>query len=189
MRASICLLAAVAICCPLHATAQVAATPGDRVRVQSRDGAVLVGVISAVSSDVIVLSQGVAGQDLAIPLAGTEGIERSLGRRRRFGRNFGVTLGVSAAAFGLASALAWQPCRETSITCLHPIESRTGAFGFGLAGGALIGLPLGVIVGLVAKSEEWEPIFVPGSQSAKISITPFVGSQFGVVGSISLGAR
>ena len=190
MRASICLLAVVSICSPLHALAQVAASPGDRVRQQSRDRVVLVGVISAVTSESIVVRQSATGQEVVIPLSETAGLERSLGSRRSFGRYLWATIGVSALTGGVAYAVTWSPCKNVGFFgCFLEPESRTGAFGWGLAGGTLVGLPLGVIVGLVFKSEQWEPLAVPGTGDATVSITPIVGSRFGVVGSISLGGR
>jgi len=170
--------------------AQVAPSAGDRVRLQSPDSVVLVGVISAVTPESIVFRENGTDLEVVIPLAEAAGLERSLGRRRSFGKYFWGTVGLSAAVGGLGYGLSWSPCTETGfLACFLEPDSRTEAFGWGLAGGTLVGVPLGVIIGLGVRSEEWEPLTVPGTGDTTISITPIVGSRFGVAGSISLGGR
>lgn len=188
MRSLICLCVAVVMYCPLTVAAQAAAAPGDRIRLKSRDGAVRVGVLSALNSESIILRQAGGGQEISIPLSEATELERSLGSTRTFGSNFGLTVALSAATGGLLYGLTWSPCRETGfLACFLEPDSRTEAFAWGLAGGAIVGVPLGVITGLAIRREQWEPVPVPGIGGAGIVVVPIVGRRFGVVGSIALG--
>lgn len=170
---------------------QVGLSEGDRVRFVETDGRPRVtGVVSTVSSDWIVISRDGAQDELLIQRADVARLERSVGRQRRFARNFGITLGVTAATAGIISALAWSPCRATGfLACFMAPDSRGDAFGLGFAGGAILGIPLGVIVGLAVGSEGWEPVTLPGTDGAKITVSPILGSGVGASASIALGGR
>lgn len=183
MRTMTAVLLAILMTLPLPGSAQTTATPGDRVRVQSRDGAVVVGTISRISPDSIIVHQEgtyrgwrmePSGSDVALPVAEVARIELSLGRQRRFARNFWRTVAVSSAAVGLIAAATWQ---EPDFFA----NSRGGAFALGACVGAIYGVPVGVIVGLTVKSERWA--------GTKVSVAPVLGPRLGLVGSISLGGR
>lgn len=190
MRATITLLAAIAAFAPQPALAQVATAPGDRVRMETPDGSVLVGVVSTVSAESIMVRPEGTRSEVEIPLTELGRVERSLGSQRRVGKSIVVTMAVGAGAIGLGSALSWSPCNETGLfACfLHP-ESRGQAFSWGFVGGALAGVPVGLLIGLATKSEQWEPLSVPGTRDATVSFVPLVGARLGVAGSISFGGR
>ena len=188
MRRSAHVVAALAFWLPLAVSGQRAPSLGDRVRLRSPDGANPVGVVTSVTPDSVEVRQLRGRTEVWYATADWDQLERSLGRERSFGKNFGITLGVSTGAIALISAIAWSPCTDTGfVACdFYPL-SRMRAFGYGMVGGALIGLPLGVIVGLAANSEKWEPISVPGRKSVAIEIVPIVGRRVGLAGSISFG--
>jgi hypothetical protein len=123
-----------------------------------------------------------------VPFDGIENIERSLGERRRFARNLAITTGVGAGAGGLISAISWSPCRETGfLACmLHP-ESRGDAFAWGFVGGAMLGLPVGIIIGLAEKSERWELVPRPSFGPVALGLVTGGGRGVGVLASIPFG--
>lgn len=185
MRMMTVLLIAIAVFAPRNALAQVVV--GDRLRMEMVDGAALEGVVSSLSTESIFVREQGTGPELEILHTEIRSLERSLGRQRQFGKNFGVTVGISAGALGLLSAAAWEPCTGDFFNCGLTPEHRAGAFAWGLAGGTLVGLPLGVVIGLARKSEQWEPLSIPGTEGATIRLVPVVGAGFGIAGAISFG--
>ncbi|MGE0159151.1 MAG: hypothetical protein AB7T31_07025 [Gemmatimonadales bacterium] len=153
---------------------------GERVRVRHVDGRTFTGSVESASDDALRL----AGPDGAYAIGRSDiaGLERSLGVHRRFGRGFAVTVGIAAGAGGIVSAATWSPCEGWCI--VHP-ETRTDAFAWGVVGGAVIGLPIGVLVGLASGSERWEPILPLG----RVALSPVVraGGRVGVRAAIPLG--
>lgn len=184
------LLVAVLLTLPLGGSAQEQPAAGDRIRVESRGRAVLVGTLSSMSSEFIVLSRAADDTELWLPVEEVVRVERSLGRQRQFGRNFGLTLLATSALGGLVGAVSWSPCTETGfMACfMHP-DSRSDAVAWGLVGGVVLGLPVGLIVGLSGGSEAWEPLSLPETGSTRVTLSPIVGSRLGVTGSISFGGR
>lgn len=184
MRNVLVAAIAMALTTPTLGNAQARPTVGDRVRVQQADGRMVVGTVERISPEEIVLG----GSTLS--LDGIESIERSLGERRRFGRNLAITMGVAAGAGGLISAISWSPCRETGfLACmLHP-ESRSDAFAWGFAGGGIVGLPLGIIIGLAEKSERWEPVTRPFFGPVALRLVTGGGRGVGVRASLPLGGH
>jgi hypothetical protein len=182
MRKVLVAAVAMSLTTPTLGFTQARASVGDRVRVQQSDGRVVVGTAERISPDEIVLGGSTLSFD------GIESIERSLGERRRFGRNLAITTGVAAGAGGLISAISWSPCRETGfLACmLHP-ESRSDAFAWGFVGGGILGLPLGIIIGLADKSERWEPVTRPSLGPVALRLVTGGGRGVGVRASIPLG--
>jgi len=173
---------------PLATAGQTALAPGDRVRFDQPDGGTVTGVVAAVSAREVTIS-GPAGE-ATYPVEGIAGLERSMGRHRSFGRTFGITLGVTSLVGGTASALTWTPCRETGfLACFLAPESRADAFAWGLAGGAIIGLPVGVILGLAVTTERWEPGSLPSIGPVAFSVRAAPGRGVGLVGALPLGSR
>ena len=181
-------LAVFATLLPIRGWAQLASDPGERVRIRHTDGTVFTGVLGSVSVENVHLREGAAGRDLVIPRAEIRQIEESLGKHRSFWRNFGITLGASSVGIGVLSAITWTPCTETGfLACFMYPSDRGEALVWGLAGGAGIGVPVGVLVGLLRKNERWASISVPAANGATISLAPVVGTRFGVAGSITFG--
>ena len=173
---------------PATSHAQSVLSPGDRIRVREGEGATVIGVVSAISAQEVRLatrdrSGHVVSRDQI------ESLERSIGTERRFARNLFISVGATAAIGGVLGAVTWQPCRQTGfLACfLHP-ESRGEAATWGIAAGALVGVPIGIIVGLAARHEVWESLSVQGPGGSAVSVRPVVSADLlGVTGSISVG--
>jgi hypothetical protein len=180
---------ALALLGPAYIAAQDGPSIGDRVRLQQVDGTVLVGTVEGISMDELVLGSATT-DSRTLSLGGIESIERSLGEQRRFGRNLAISMGIAAGAGGLLSAVSWSPCRETGfMACfLHP-ESRGQAFTWGFVAGGVIGLPVGVIVGLAAKGERWQPIARPAVGRVALGLVTGGGRGVGVRASIPFGGH
>jgi len=173
---------------PLTTAGQAPPGPGDRVRIHQADGRVATGVLAATSENEVTLSG--SGGELTFPADRISGLERSLGRHRRFGRTFTVTLAVAALAGGTVSAIAWTPCRQTGfMACFLTPQSRADAFAWGLAGGAVIGVPVGLILGLAVTSEVWEPVSLPSVGGVALSVRAAPGEGVGLVAALPVGGR
>lgn len=165
MKISSATILLLALTVPCELRAQVPLAAGDEVRIRDRRGLEHEGVIVTSTPDEIRMTTR-AG-DHVVPHEQIATLERSVGQQRRFGRNFLLTVGVMAGVGAVMSATTWEPC--TGFCILHP-ESRTEAFTWGLAGGALLGAPIGLIVGLAVKSERWESIPMPASPGLALSL-------------------
>ena len=188
MKTAIGFLAIWAMVLPAHGWAQSLPTEGDWVRISQTNGTVVTGTVSYASAEEVRLQSGSAGQELLILRGEIGKMERSLGRHRSFGKNFAITLVSSSVGMGALLAIAWSPCTETGfLACyLHP-TSRGEALTWGLAGGAILGVPAGLIVGLAVKREKWAPVSLSGPGDVTLSILPVLGTGIGVSGSISFG--
>jgi len=118
---------------------------GERVRVRTTDGARLVATfIEITRSDL-----GLRDDDdvVRIALDRVQTLERSLGERRRFGRNFLITTGVGALALGTWAAVTdTDQCSDGPFACLGAGES----FMLGFVVGGIISMPIGLIVGILS---------------------------------------
>jgi len=179
MRRTIGFLVTLVLVVPFDGSAQASLSTGDRVRVRQVDGTTLVGTFTSVSPQAIHLLVGSDESMAEVPLTQVESLEASLGRRG----NGLVTLAVTAALGATIGGLAWEPC---SFLCFSPFssENRSDAVLAGLGIGALVGLP----IALLLRSERWGPVAVPGSAESAVSILPALGSTVGFVGSIRVGA-
>ena len=170
---------------PAATVGQASPDAGARVRVHDSTGEIVTGVLEFVSPEELQLRSD-RGPRYRIPRSEVERLETSLGDHRRFGRNFAIAVGISSFAVGTVSAVSWSPCTQTGfMACfLHP-TSRGEALSMGLIGGALLGVPIGVIAGLAGKHERWEPLAFGGhGGSPAISLQPMVGSGVGLAASI-----
>jgi len=160
--------------------------PGERVRIGQSDGTVVVGSFERGSTDAVRLLLSGTAEEHLIPLNAIEQMDRSLGEERRLGKYFAVGVVSTSVAVGSVTAMTWSPCTDTGLfSCmLHP-ESRRQALALGLVGGAVIGVPVGVITRLVVREERWSPITLSGSGGATFSIRPVLGSRPGVSASVS----
>ena len=137
---------------PAGALAQDGPRVGERVRVRHADGRMFTGPVETVSEEELRL--GGPGGPYIMRIQDIEGLERSLGERRNFGRAFTTALGVAVGAGGVMGAVAWNPCADCLI---HP-RDRSDAFVWGVVAGAVLGFPLAIVVGIAAKSERWESV-------------------------------
>ncbi len=185
-RATVCVTILIAVFGP-DGSAQDMPSRGERIRVRQVDGTVLTGRLLTLSPEMIQLSVG--SDDVAeVPVARIEVLETSLGRQRNFGKYFGLTVAVASFVGGTIYALAWSPCTETGwFACLFEPESRGEAFAWGLAGGAIIGLPLGLIIGSNVREERWSPVALPASVASRLTIRPVIGRGVGLVGACGIG--
>ena len=160
------LVIAVLLAAPLPGMAQDVAAPETRVRVIGSDGTVAVGMLQELTADSIRI---VDATQRTLTLA-REGmmLERSLGRKTKFWKHFGIATAAVATGGALISALTWNEC---SSCWIYP-ESRPEAFAWGFAAGAAVGVPVGIIAGLAIKVERWEPLAVPIRGSAAPSHAP-----------------
>ena len=156
--------------------------PGDRVRVREAGGVEVVGTVEDIDADRIRIS----GSDgvHSSPVFLIESLERSGGRKRRFGHYFPLVAGGTVALGGLVAAMAWSPCD----TCFIYPKSRSEAFGVGAVLGAVVGVPIGLLVGLSVKHDVWQPIPLPGASAVALDLTPVLGpGRVGLTASIHLG--
>lgn len=171
-------------------SAQSAAVPGERVRVIFGDRERAIGTFDSLSTDSVFLRVPVGSRPFAIARVDVRRFDRSRGKQRHFGRNFGITVGVSALVAAGLSAATWEPCRDPGflgLGCLMTPTSRGDAFMWGLLGGAVLGAPLGVIVGVAQHSEAWEPITASAADKPSLELAPVLGRRIGIAGTIRLG--
>ena len=175
---------------PAYGSAQPTPSEGERVRIHQVNGTVVTGTVQAVSPQAVRLLGTTGGAEWEIAQDQIRQIERSLGLHRKFWRNFGITVAVSAVGFGALAAVSWSPCTPTEFFgCGMHESSRGEAFQVGLVGGAIIGVPIGLIVGLAVKKERWEPLSLSGQGQDRFSIRPILGRELGLSASFAFGNR
>jgi len=155
---------------------------GERVRVTRSTGSVTIGRFQSATADSMRLRSEDTKREYVIGRRLITNVETSAGRSRRFMRNFGLGLGATAALGGLIGAAKYTECESTVLFgCLWAPKSRMESAGLGLAGGAVLGLPIGIMTGLIAKHDQWKPLMqAPGD--ALLLISPVPG------GRLTLGA-
>lgn len=197
LRRSCFLILAMAV--PVGASPQSPPAEGERIRVHqaSVEGHALepnrvyeqwriaTGLVQTVSPSEIRLLNA-SGTEMVIPRDEIAWIERSLGRHRMFVRNLLVTAVTTGLVVGTLSAVTWTPCQSW---CFDG-NSPAGAFALGFVmGGGVIGVPLGIIIGSVARPERWERLPLSGPERHAFSIHPVLGRGFGLSASIAFGGR
>ena len=179
MRA-LMIAALVAATLPIAAGAQSA---GDRIRIRQADGRSVVGtVVEASASGMRLLGQG---GEFVVATDQIRTLERSRGEGRAFAKNFFLTTGAGALVYGILFAATHEPC---SGWCIGP-TSAGEAFAWGVVGGGIISMPIGVIVGLVVKGERWDRLSLPRPANVALSFGPVGGNGFAFRGSIPVGGR
>lgn len=119
-----------------------------------------------------------------IALDRVQTLERSLGKRRRFGRNFLITTGVGALALGTwAAATDTERCSDEPFGCLD----AGGSFILGSVVGGIISAPIGLIVGLSVRSERWEPATLTLPAGASVALTPLGAGRLALGASVPVG--
>lgn len=175
------LLSAVALTLILGGpvAAQRAPSQGDRVRIVLASGERVTGTVEPSAPDTLSLAADY-GASRVIAMSDVGALELSGGRHRRFARNLGFGVAGSAVVGGTLAAVTWSPCTDTGIfACLLHPESRSDALLMGLVGGAIIGLPVGLIAGLAITEERWEPVQLQASADGVLSIRPVIGPGTG----------
>ena len=166
---------------PSDGSSQAVPSPGDRIRIRQVDGTTLTGKLSTRSAETIQLSVGAAGPMVEVPVEGIAVLETSLGRHRRFVKYLGLTVAATSIVGATIGYMAYEP--SCSFICFT--RSEYTLFGFGI--GALVGLPVGAIIGSVVREERWNPVSLPAPATSVLSIRPVIGSQVGFAGSIRFG--
>jgi hypothetical protein len=171
-------------------SAQSPQAPQLRVRITDVNGAVVTGSLVSATAEQLGVVSGRNGREYIIPLSGISGMEESLGRHRRFGRNFAIGLVSTAGVLGALAAATWSPCTQTGfMACLLHPGSRAEAFTWGLAGGGVVGLPVGVVAGLAIKEERWAPAVLPRAGEATLRVVPAPHNSVGLAAVIPVGDR
>ncbi len=185
MTKTIVFLMTLMFVLPFDGSAQAVPSPGDRIRIKQVDGTVLTGTLATLSPETIQLSVGSDERMAEVPVARIEVLEISLGRQRSFDKYFGHTVAATSVA-GATIGGFLEPCSGSGF-CIGP-DSRVEGILLGFAFGALVGLPLGVIIGSFAVTEErWDPVSLPAPAESRLTIHPLIGSGVGFAGSVRVG--
>ncbi len=169
---------------PSDGSAQAVPSPGDRIRVKQVDGTVLTGTLVTLSAETIQLS-AYPGR-VEVPVARIEVLETSLGRQRRFGKYFGLTVAATSIVGATIGFIAYVDSEP------HPFvgpDTLGEYIGLGFVGGAIIGLPLGALIGYVVREERWNPASLPAPAASRLTIRPVIGSGVGFAASLPVGGR
>ena len=160
-----------------------APSPGDRIRIRQVDGTLLTGTLSTRSAETIQVSVGATGPMVEVPVEGIEALEISLGRQRRFLKYFGLTLAATSIAGAIIGAIAYEDTGPCSFLCIGP-QTRGESMAWGLGIGAIVGLPLGAIIGYDVREERWNPASLPAPAASGLTIRPVIGSGVGFAASV-----
>ncbi len=164
---------------PVVAAAQ-SAEIGERIRIRTTDGERVTATLIGITPSSVQIENDRGERRVLREHVST--VERSLGERRRFGRNFLITTAVGALALGTVSLfLDNDTCNDQPLGCLD----AGGAFITGALVGGVVSVPIGVIVGLSVRGEQWEPVNWPGDTSSTRSSIPAARVVFG----LSVGVR
>ena len=169
---------------PFDGSAQAVPSPGNRIRIKQVDGTVLTGTLATLSPETIQLSVGAAVPTVEVPVEGIEALEISLGRQRRFGKYFGLTVAATSIVGAMIGFIAYVYSEP------HPFvgpNTRGEYIGWGFVVGVSVGLPLGAIIGSVVREERWDPVALPAPAGSGLTIRPVIGSGVGFAGSIRVG--
>ena len=167
---------------PSDGSSQAVPSPGDRIRISQMDGTVLTGTLAAWSADTIQLS--VDSSRVEVPVARIAVLETSLGQQHNYPQYFGLTVAATSivgATIGFIASVDSEP---------HPFvgpDTRIEYIVLGFAGGALVGLPLGAIIGSVVREERWNPVSLPAPAASRLTIRPVIGSGVGFAASLRVG--
>ena len=167
---------------PSDGSSQDIPSPGDRIRVKQVDGTTLTGTFSTRSAEAIQLSVGAAGPMVEVPVEGIAVLEPSLGRQRNYPKYIGITVAATSIVGATIGLFTYDPSCSGFI-CF----TRTDHFLYGFGIGALVGLPLGAIIGHAVREERWNPVSLPSPAESRLTIRPVIGSGVGFAASIRVG--
>lgn len=143
---------------------------GTRIRITTVDGRRTSGTVTHVGEDRVEVAES-ATRKSVFARDRVARIELSHRKERKFGRNFAITVGATAAVVGVGWALIWTPCTDTGfMACFMTPTSRTEALQKGAVAGGVLGIPIGIITGVVLKSDVWQPI--SSSSLPQFSLVP-----------------
>ena len=187
MRKALCivLLMTLMFLLPSDGSAQAVPSPGDRIRIKQVDGTVLTGTLAALSPETIQLS--VDSSRVEVPVARIEVLETSLGQQRRFRKYIGLTVATTSILGAAYGAITFEPCESLCFLFPTTADSRSFLIFAGFLGGAIIGVPVGVILGSVLTEERWIPVALPALAELGLSIRPVIGSGVGFAASVRVG--
>ncbi len=171
---------------PSHGSAQAVPSPGDRIRIKQVGGTVLTGTLATLSPETIQLSIGSDDRMAEVPVARIEVLETSLGRERNYPKYIGITVAATSIVGATMGAFV-EPSPGCGF-CWGP-ETRSGWILLGFASGALVGLPLGWVIGSVVTEERWNPVALPAPAESGLTIRPVIGNGVGFAASIRVGGR
>ena len=89
-----------------------------------------------------------------IPVTSVDRIEVSLGERGQSGNTVLRWMGGLSIGFGILSAIVWEPCTAKGLGCLMEPSTHGQAFIMGAVGGAILAIPIGLMVRR-GKHERW----------------------------------
>ena len=182
-RATICVMALVVVF-PSYGSAQAAPSPGDRIRVKQMDGTVLTGTLTMLSPETIQLSVGSDDRMAEVPVAQIEVLETSLGRRATYGKY--VPLSMLGGAF-VGAAYGAITGDSSSTGFLSSFDQPEFRAAVGFVTGALIGLPVGLVLGSAFSEERWNRVALSAPTAPRLTVRPVIGSRVGFVGSLRVG--
>ncbi len=169
---------------PFDGSAQAVPSPGDRIRIRQVDGPVLTGTLATFSAETIQLSLDSESPTVEVPVEGILALETSLGRRHNYPKYIAITVAATSVV-GAVIGASIEPCSGSRF-CIGP-ETRGEGIALGLLGGALIGLPLGAIIGSLVTEEQWSRVALPAPTASRLTIRPVIGSRVGFAGSVRVG--
>ncbi len=108
---------------------------------------------------------------VAVPFSAIESLEMSLGRQRRFGKYYGLTVAASTIVGGIIGLTM-----SSSSSSFHRGRSAGG----GALVGYLVGIPVGAVIGSLVTEERWSPVAIPGSAQSGPTIRPVIGRELGL---------
>ena len=161
---------------------------GERVQILTESGRRAFGTVSFLSADAIEITLNGDGNRY-FPLNQVRGIRvaRQVPPQPGAGTRRGLKtfLIMSGAGVGLG-AMTWSPCTATGfLACLMHPDSRGEAALLGGAIGAMVGVPVALIVGLTTgASEDWDDAVLPTGGITEVLMAPriFPGVTPGAVG-------
>ncbi len=112
-------------------------------------------------------------------------VERSLGSQGSFAKNFLGSIGVGALLVGTSAAATHEPsCSD----CWGPSD-RKGAFAIGAIGGAILAIPVGVILGVASQSDRWETMILPPSADVALLLRSSADGRLGAGVRLAIARR
>ncbi len=166
-RATVCVVALIVVLSP-DGSAQAPPSPGDRIRIRQVDGTVFTGTLDTWSTDTVQLFGESTDRRWEVPVSAIESLEMSLGRQRRFGKYYGLTVAASTIVGGIIALTRGNTC----MGC--------GDVAGGLLVGYAVGIPLGALVGWQITEERWIPSAAPGPAAPGPTIRRVIGSEVGL---------
>ena len=147
--------------------------PGARVRVTlPHEEPRAASVVTRTADTLVVRWADLAGM-ARLPFGQMTGLEVSNGRHRSLAKGAGWGAAIGAGAGAILGALTYSPC--DGFDCIVTPSSRSEATAYGAAGGGVLGLVIGGLVGL-KPHEEWE----------RVSIAPRIASSRSVDAGFSI---